>query len=77
MIDIKISGSKIKKELSTLTVCILAAIVLNIYSISKHETSWSELLGQLHVVIFVALVIYILVFILRFIFWGITRLIKK
>lgn len=77
MIDIKISGSKIKKELSTLTVCILAAIVLNIYAISKYETSWSELLGQLHVIILATLVIYILVLIFRFIFWGITRLIKK
>ena len=77
MKDITITGSRIKKEIIIVVVSLLAAIILNIYSISKFKTDWSELIGQLHVVILVAIAIYILVLIFRLIFLGIAGLIRK
>ena len=77
MKDITITGLRIKKEIIIAVVSLLAAIILNIFSIAKFKTDWSELFGQLHVVILVAIAIYILVLIFRLIFWGIAGLIQK
>jgi hypothetical protein len=77
MKDITITGSRIKRESIILAVCFVAAIGLNIYAISKYDTDWSELIGQLHVVIFTAFVIYFLVMLFRLVILGITRLIQK
>ena len=60
MKDIHISGSRIKSELIVLAISFLTANVLNIYSIAKFKTRWSELIGQLHVVVIVTLVIIVL-----------------
>lgn len=77
MKDVTITGLRIKKEIIILVVSFIAAIVLNIFAISKFKTNWSELINQLHVVILVAIAIYILVFIFRLIFWGFAGLIRK
>lgn len=77
MKDIIISGYRIKKELIILLVCFLASFGLNIYSIAKFETDWSELIGQLHIVILVSLVIYFLVLAFRLVFLGLHKLIKR
>lgn len=76
MKDITIKGSRIKKELIVLAVCLVAAILLNVYAIAKYDTDWSELIGQLHIVVGVALIIYVLVLVFRLLFMGLSRLIK-
>ena len=77
MKDLTIKAKQIKKELIILLVCLLAALGLNIYSIIKYNTDWSELIGQLHIVILVALLLYVLVGMFRLFAWGINRLFQK
>lgn len=76
MKDIIIKGVRIKKELIILGVCLVASIGLNIYSIAKYETDWSELIGQLHIVLLLALLLYLLVGGFRLILYGIYRMTK-
>ena len=77
MKDVIITGKKIKKELIILLISFVAAFLLNIYAISKYETDWAEMLGQLHVVLAIALIIYLIVVVLRLIIVGLNRITKK
>lgn len=77
MKDITITASQLRKELIIFVVCFAAAFGLNIFSIAKFETDWSEILGQLHVVLGIALIIYIIVGLIRLIFTGVLRIIQK
>jgi hypothetical protein len=76
MRDLVIPAKTIKRELAVLLVSFAAAFLLNIYSIIKYKTAWGELFSQLHVVIAVTLVIYLLVVLFRFIISPIFRLLK-
>lgn len=77
MKDIVITAKTIKRELIILAVCLVSAVILNIYSIIRYETAWRELYSQLHVVLAVAVVIYVLVLLFRLIFSSIFRLFSK
>ncbi|VAW21608.1 hypothetical protein MNBD_BACTEROID01-2449 [hydrothermal vent metagenome] len=77
MKDILIPAKRIKKELIILLVCFSAAFLLNIYAIAKYAGGWSELLGQLHIVVILSLAIYFIVAILRLILFGILKGFKK
>jgi hypothetical protein len=67
----------IKKELLILVVCLIAAIGLNIYAVSKYNTDWSELFGQMHIIGLIGLVIYGMVVFFRIVAWLLIRLIIK
>ena len=77
MKDLIIKGSVLKKELYIFLGCFVFAVVLNIYSIAKYKTAWSELIGQLHIVILVSIFVYILVFLILRAVRGIRGLVKK
>ena len=77
MKDIVIPAKVVKRELVILFVSALAALLLNLFSIIKYKTAWTELFTQLHVVLAVAVVIYILVLFFRLIFSPILRLFTK
>ena len=77
MKDITITASRIRKELIILIICFVAAFGLNIYSIAKFETDWSEILGQLHVVLGITIIIYLVVAFIRFIYSGLSRWMQK
>jgi len=77
MQNITITGAQIKREITIISLSFIAAVGLNIYSILKYKTEWSELFSQLHVVVLIAIAIYFLVSVFRLVFWGITRLIQK
>ncbi len=77
MKDITITGKRIKKELIILAVSLVAAFILNIYAISKFNTNWNELISQLHFVLLIAGIIYILVLVFRLLFLGMKRSIQK
>ena len=77
MKDITITASRLRKELILFIVCFLAAFGLNVYSIAKFDTDWSEMLGQLHVVFAIAIVIYLLLALFRLIFLGFSKLSQK
>ncbi len=75
MKDIVITPARIKREFLVLSICWIAAIVLNVYAIATRGTQWSELLTQLHVTLAVAVVLYVVLGPLRLIVGGIRRLV--
>jgi hypothetical protein len=77
MRDIVIPSKVIKRELIVLLISLISAFLLNIYSIIKYETSWNEIYNQIHVVLGVAFLIYVLVFLFRLIISPIFRLFTK
>jgi len=72
MKDILIKGSRIKKELVYWTGSFIAAVIINIYSIIKYNTGWSEVISQLHIVFLLSLFTYILLITIR----GLIHIIK-
>ena len=65
MKDITISAKRIRTELRWLLLGFVLAIVLNIYSIIKFKTSWSELVSSLHILLVMALIIYVILLFFR------------
>lgn len=77
MRDIVIPSRVVKRELIILLASLVAAFFLNVYSIIKYGTSWKELYSQVHVVLGVAVIIYVLVLLFRLIISPIFRLFSK
>jgi hypothetical protein len=65
MKDIIIPAKRIRTEIRWLLASLALAFILNIYSIIKFGSSWTELVTSLHVVILMSLVIYVLLVFLR------------
>ncbi len=65
MKDIKIPGSKIRRELNWLLISLVLSFLLNAFSILKYKSPWTELITSLHVVVLVALIVYILLLFFR------------
>lgn len=65
MKDILITAQRQRKELIIYLICLLVAIGLNIFSIIKYSTSWSELITQLPYVIIISLGIYVVTAVVR------------
>lgn len=65
MKDITIKAKTIKRELFFILLSIILAFVMNIVGIALHGTQWKELLTQIHVVLILSLIIYILVWFVR------------
>lgn len=76
MRDIVIGQARIKREFLVLSICFVAAVLLNVYAIATRGTEWSELLTQLHIALAVAIVLYLLLGIIRLIVLGAWRLVK-
>jgi hypothetical protein len=77
MKDVLISGRRIARELRIFLGCFVLALGLNVYSIVKYQTEWKELLTTLHITLALAVVIYVLLGILRFIICGAARLFRR
>jgi putative effector of murein hydrolase len=77
MKDVLISGRRIAQELGIFFGCFVVALGLNIYSIIKFKTEWSELLTTLHITLAVAIVIFVLLAILRFLLGGLARMFRR
>ncbi len=69
MKDLVIKGNWIKRELIILATTFIFAFVVNVIGIMKHNTRWIELLSQLHVVIILMVVLYILLWLVRLIIY--------
>jgi len=70
MKDIVVKASVIRRELILLGVLFLVAFMMNVYAIVVHQGQWSELLSQLHVVVLLTLFLYVLILLIRLVFWG-------
>jgi len=65
MKDITITIKRIRIELKWLLLSLVLAIILNVYSIIKYNTSWGELITSLHMVVLMSLILYILLLFFR------------
>lgn len=65
MKDIIITSKRIKRELYILLGCFIVATLINIVSIAIFHTSWIEILTQAGYVSAIAIVLYIIIFIIR------------
>ena len=65
MRDIIIPGKRIKTELKWLLISFTLAVILNVYSIIRFDTKWSELITSLHILLLVSVVLYVVLLLLR------------
>jgi hypothetical protein len=77
MKDVLISGQRIAREALIFFGCFVIAVGMNVFSIIKYKTEWRELLTTLHITIAVALIIYVLLALLRFLVCGVARLFRR
>ncbi len=73
MKDISISGKRIIAELKWLLGCLIVAIIFNVYSIIRYQTSWAEFFTSIHVVLIMSIVFYVLLLFFRGLFSLIIR----
>ncbi|MCP4726736.1 MAG: hypothetical protein GY863_16965 [bacterium] len=77
MKDIVITRTRLKRELIGFFICIIAAFGLNVYSIIKYDTSWSELFSTSYITLILALIIYVVAGVFRLVYLTFTRLFSK
>jgi hypothetical protein len=77
MKDIVISRRQIMRELLIFAGCILAALVVNVYSIIQFKTEWKELITTLHITLALALVFFVLIAALRGVVLCCRRILQK
>ena len=65
MNDIIISGRRLIREVQIYACCVLAALLVNGYSIIRFKTEWKELFTTLHITLALAGVFFVLVAIIR------------
>ncbi len=76
MKDIVIEKKLFLRELLILLTLFIVVNIVNIYSIIKYDTSWFELISQLHIVLIITLLLYLLISVFRLFFFLIQRAIK-
>ncbi|KUO60215.1 hypothetical protein APF79_00965 [bacterium BRH_c32] len=76
MKDIVIEKKLFIRELLVLLALFIVVNIVNIYSIIKYDTSWFELISQLHLVLIITLLLYLLISVFRLFLFLIQRAIK-
>lgn len=76
MKDIVIEKKLFLRELLILLTLFIVVNIVNIYSIIKYDTSWFELISQLHIVLIITLLLYLLISVFRLFLFLIQRAIK-
>ncbi len=69
-----ISPETKKNELIIISLCFIAALIFNIVSIIKFDTSWKELYTQIHIVLILAIFFYAIILIFRILKWVVLSL---
>jgi hypothetical protein len=77
MKDVVIPGRLIIRELSLYAGCLLAALLVNIYSIVHFRTHWKELFTTFHISLAVASVFFAALAILRLAVFGCRRIFRR
>lgn len=75
MKDIIIKKEFVKREIIIWSVSFLVAFALNVYAIIKFNSSWSELITQIHIVFLISIIIYLISWLLRICYLGIRYII--
>lgn len=77
MKDIVIPAKKVKREVYILLGCFIFAFLLNIACIIIYKTRWIEIFTQIGYVIVIAVVLYLLIALIRFVAFLVGKLFKK
>jgi uncharacterized membrane protein YidH (DUF202 family) len=77
MKDVLIPGRRMAREFLIFAGCFVIALGMNIFAIIKYQTQWKELFTTLHITLAVAVVIYVVLALLRFLICGIARLFRR
>ena len=77
MSELNIKVSTIIRELLILLGIFAFAFLFNVYAITQHDGQWSELVTQLHIVLYLTLILFVLITVIRGIVWGIIKLVRK
>lgn len=77
MKDIVIPSQKVKREVYILLGCFIFAFLLNIACIIIYKTRWIEIFTQIGYVIVIAVVLYLLIALIRFVAFLVGKLFKK
>lgn len=72
-----ITAKRKKTEIITGLVCFVIANLVNIYAIIEYNTSFSELYTMIGYVLAFSIAIYIVWTIIRIVFYGVMKLIKR
>lgn len=73
MKDIIITAKRQKTEIGVFCICIILAILLNLFSIAFFGTEWSELWTQSFWMLLITVGLYGLSIVLRLLFYGFSR----
>ncbi len=77
MKDITIRSSSIIRELLILLAMLIAAIFTNVYAIHTYDGQWGELLSQIHIVLILSVVYYLIVALVRSIIYGVYKIVLQ
>lgn len=73
-IHINFTKKQQKTELLIFSLSLVISIFCNIYSIIWYHTKWSELFTQMHVVVAIGIVLYLLILLIRLIYFVIKMI---
>lgn len=77
MKDLTITAKQIRRELILLLVCFVIAEGVNIFSMIKYETPWTEFFTQIGFVLIITAALYIILIALRVLIWLVKLIIEK
>ena len=77
MKDLTITAKQIRRELILLLVCFVIAEGVNIFSMIKYETPWTEFFTQIGFVLIITAALYIILIALRVLIWLVKLIIDK
>lgn len=72
-----ITDTTLKRELIPAAICLVAAILLNVYAIIHYGGHWSEVFTQIGYTVIIAAILYIAVTVLRLLVWLILYIAGK
>lgn len=75
--DSVITGRQKVREIIIFLVCFAAAFIVNIYSIIRFSTPWTEIFTQIGFVCIITGILYVLVWIIRIIVLLVSKLVRK
>ena len=77
MKDLTITAKQIRRELILLLVCFVIAEGVNIFSMIKYETPWTEFFTQIGFVLIITAALYIILIALRVLIWFVKLIIDR
>jgi 1,4-dihydroxy-2-naphthoate octaprenyltransferase len=77
MKDLVISGRKVKRELMIALGCFICAVLINIICIIVYHSQWHEIFSQIGFTVFVAVILYVLLLIVRLIVLACRKIFSK